>query len=143
MAKKAVSYLKFFSYYLRLWQFDNSEISCIVPAQTCNSEMLTYLYRNASYMLTYTLIVLPLSMQSFLSSGFNSSFSAKFFLLLWSSYSSGFWLPITAGLVIDCRLGLPQHFCCGCPISNPRPVLGFSAQTTCSMFFEFFRKVKT
>ena len=32
----------------------------------------------------------------------------------------------TAGLAMDCRVGLSWYFRCGCPISRPRPVLAFS-----------------
>ena len=34
-----------------------------------------------------------------------------------------FHLPATAGLAIDCRVGLRWHFCCGYLILKPRPVL--------------------
>ena len=33
---------------------------------------------------------------------------------------------LTAGLAKDCRVGLRWHLCCCCPISKPRPFLGFS-----------------
>ena len=40
----------------------------------------------------------------------------------------------TAGLAMDCRVGLRWHFCCGCPISKPRPVLDFSSKNHRSFF---------
>ena len=45
-----------------------------------------------------------------------------------------FRLSSTAGLVIDCRVGLHWHFCCGCPNSKPRPVLDFSSKKTRGRF---------
>ena len=46
----------------------------------------------------------------------------------------------TAELPFSCKLGLCHNFCCGGSISNPRPVLDFSAKTTRGMVFGFFVK---
>ena len=48
----------------------------------------------------------------------------------------------TAGLAKDCRVGLRWHFCCGCPISKPRPVLDSSSKTTQAMCFRFSKNQK-
>ena len=47
----------------------------------------------------------------------------------------------TAGLVMDCRVGLRWYFRCGCPISKPGPVLGFSSKKS-GVIFIFFEKLK-
>ena len=47
---------------------------------------------------------------------------------------------ITAGLPIRCTMRLRWHFRCRGPISNPRPVLDFPAQTTRGKVLEFFVK---
>ena len=36
------------------------------------------------------------------------------------------------------QAGLTLAFCCGGPVSNPRPVLDSSAQTTRGVYFDFF-----
>ena len=36
--------------------------------------------------------------------------------------------------------GTNQHFCCQCPMSNPRPVLNFSLKTTLCKVFDYFVK---
>ena len=41
-------------------------------------------------------------------------------------------------LAIECRLGLPQHFSCRCPILNPRPVFGSSSKTSRGVCFQLF-----
>ena len=46
----------------------------------------------------------------------------------------------TAGLAMDCRVGLRWHFCSGFPISNPRSVLDFLSKNQGS-FFYFFEKL--
>ena len=43
----------------------------------------------------------------------------------------------TAGLPFSYKLGRHHNFCCGGSISNPRPVLDFSAQTTRDMILDF------
>ena len=48
----------------------------------------------------------------------------------------------TAGVRIRCTLGLCWHFCCRGPISNPRPVLDFPAQTARGKVFDFFVKAE-
>ena len=48
----------------------------------------------------------------------------------------------TSGLTMDCRVSLRWHFCCGCPISKPRPVLGFSSNKSGVVFCYFFEKSK-
>ena len=41
----------------------------------------------------------------------------------------------TAGLARDCRVDLRWRFCCGCPISRPRPVFDFSRKKTGSFLY--------
>ena len=48
----------------------------------------------------------------------------------------------TAGLAMDCRVGLRWYFPCGCPISQPIPVLDFSSKKIRGRFFNFFLKSK-
>ena len=55
--------------------------------------------------------------------------------------STHHWMHLTARLAMDCRVGLRWHFCCGCPISKPRPDLGFSSKKS-GVIFLFFWKVK-
>ena len=43
----------------------------------------------------------------------------------------------TAELPFSCKLGLCHNFCCGGSISNPRPVLDFSAKTTHGVILDF------
>ena len=40
----------------------------------------------------------------------------------------------TAGLTMDCRVGLHWHFHCYCLISKPRPVLDFSSKKSMFVF---------
>ena len=46
----------------------------------------------------------------------------------------------TTGLPTRCTMGLRWHFCRRGPISNPRPVLDFPAQTTRGKVLDFFVK---
>ena len=48
----------------------------------------------------------------------------------------------TSGLAMDCRVSLRWHFCCGCQISKPRPILDFPSKNQGSFFQFFLRKVK-
>ena len=49
----------------------------------------------------------------------------------------------TAGLPFSYKSGCHHNFCCGGPISNPRPVLESSAQTTRANVLGFFVKPQT
>ena len=49
----------------------------------------------------------------------------------------------TAGLTGGCRVSLCWQFCCGCPISKPRPVLDFLSKNQGSFFFYFLEKSKS
>ena len=63
--------------------------------------------------------------------------------LITTCFCNSLRLSTTAGLVIDCRLGLCSYFCCGGLLSNPRPVLDSSAQTTRrTCVLSFFEKSK-
>ena len=48
----------------------------------------------------------------------------------------------TAGLTMDCRVGLRWYFCCGCPNSKTRLVLNFSSKKSGVVFSYFFEKSK-
>ena len=60
----------------------------------------------------------------------------QFSLWFWEHLENAF---NTAGLAMDCRVGLRWYFRYDCPISKPRPVLGFSSKNQGSFFL---RKVK-
>ena len=49
----------------------------------------------------------------------------------------------TAGLVMNCRVGLRWHFCCGCPISKPRLILDFSSKKSGVVFLSESRKMSS
>ena len=63
------------------------------------------------------------------------------FFLVHDHRRQTFSSAVTAGLAMDCRVGLRWHFRCGCPISKPRPVLDFSSKNRGS-FFNFCEKSK-
>ena len=64
--------------------------------------------------------------------------SRQFSLRFWEHLENAF---NTAGLAMDCRVGLRWYFRYDCPISKPRPVLGFSSKNQGPFFF-FFKKSK-
>ena len=59
-------------------------------------------------------------------------------LFLWDNFPANYVRHPTAGLPIRCTNGLRWHFCCRGPISNPRSLLDFPAQTTRGELFDFF-----
>ena len=51
-----------------------------------------------------------------------------------------FCIGNTAGLAMDCRVGLHWHFRCGCLILKPRPVLDFSPKKSCFLIYSKSQK---
>ena len=64
------------------------------------------------------------------------------FFLVHDHRRQTFSSAVTAGLAMDCRVGLRWHFRCGCPISKPRPVLDFSSKNRGSFFLIFSKSRK-
>ena len=66
-------------------------------------------------------------------------------LLVWKATATGLGMDVTdtAGLPISYKLGHRRNLFCRGPISNPRPVLASSAQTTRGMLPDFFCNLKT
>ena len=76
-------------------------------------------------------VVLRIIDQTFLATIQNDTFSRRCWVALRRN---------TAGLTMDCRVGLRWHLHCGCPISKPRSVLGFSSKKSRVVYF--FEKSK-